>query len=400
MPAQPTLKLRRIPEDFLVEELSDFAPAAAGSGEYALYRLTKCNLGTPEAVDAVLRRWRLERRQVAYGGLKDRHAITRQMVTIRRGPRRDLNQTNLELEYLGQAERPFGPHDISGNRFEVVVRALSPLQAAAAARVLPDVDRDGLPNYFDDQRFRSVGESGRFVARAWISGDYEEALRLALVEPNPLDRPRERREKELVRARWGDWRACQEGLGRSHRRSLVTYLCDRPGDFRGALSRLRADYRSIYLSAFQSHLWNRLLAAFLAANCRPGQLVPVRLRMGPVPFFIEPDDETRSTLHAAQFPLPSSRLKLDEGPVKDLLERTLAGEGLALADIRIRPPPHSFFSKGWRAAAFTVRGLSSKDAADDLYHGSRKLTLRFELGRGSYATMLMKRIALALPPRG
>ena len=38
-------------------------------------------------------------------------------------------------------------------------------------------------------------------------------------------------------------------LGRSHARSLVTYLVDHPTDFRGAFARLRRDLRSLYFSA-------------------------------------------------------------------------------------------------------------------------------------------------------
>lgn len=99
------MKLKCRPDDFCVKECTAFTP---DGGDYALYRLTKRSLGTPEAIEALLRRWRIDRRQVAYGGLKDRHAVTVQHVTIHRGPRRGLKQTNLELTYLGQASRPFG----------------------------------------------------------------------------------------------------------------------------------------------------------------------------------------------------------------------------------------------------------------------------------------------------
>ena len=47
---------------------------------------------------------------------------------------------------------------------------------------------DGLPNYFDDQRFGSVGYSGQFIGHAWLIGDHERALELALAEANPFDR--------------------------------------------------------------------------------------------------------------------------------------------------------------------------------------------------------------------
>jgi tRNA pseudouridine13 synthase len=387
------VKLKRLPEDFQVEEITEVSPQTVG--DYVLYRLTKRGIGTPEAVEAIVRRWNIARRQISYGGLKDRHALTSQYLTIRRGPRRDLRQTNIELQCLGLATRPFAPSDITANRFQVVIRSLAPEEAEAAAAALEDVARDGLPNYFDDQRFGSVGSSGQFVARPWIAGDYERALWLALAEPNPLDRAGNREEKRLLREHWGDWNVCKAKLGRSHRRSIVSYLGDRPGDYRGALARVRADLRSLYVAAFQSHLWNQLLAAFLRRSCRPEQLFPVRLKLGPVPFFRALDDPTRRLLQVA-LPLPSARLRLQPGPVRDLLEQVLGPLGLALRDIRIKYPRDSFFSKGSRSVILPVREIAHEIRADDLYPKRQKLALRFELPRGSYATLLVKRITVAV----
>ena len=96
------MKLKRIPDDFQVAE--QIALEATG-GPIALYQLTKQSLGTREALDAIARRWNLPRRAVAFAGLKDRHALTRQFVTIEGGPRRGMGQTNLELEYVGQTPR-------------------------------------------------------------------------------------------------------------------------------------------------------------------------------------------------------------------------------------------------------------------------------------------------------
>lgn len=81
------MKLKQIPADFIVEEISDFP---LDNGPYAVYHLTKQSLGTPEAVDEIRKQWRLPLHAVSYGGLKDRHAITRQYLTIRNGPSSSL----------------------------------------------------------------------------------------------------------------------------------------------------------------------------------------------------------------------------------------------------------------------------------------------------------------------
>ncbi|HUG94089.1 MAG TPA: tRNA pseudouridine(13) synthase TruD [Planctomycetaceae bacterium] len=388
------MKLKRRPEDFQVEELSDFG---ADGGPFALYRLTKRSLGTPEAVTAVLRRWKIPRHRVSYGGLKDRHAITHQFVTIQGGPRRDLAQTNLELVYQGQASRPFGPRDIAGNRFQITLRDVSPDDRERLERQLAALVREGLPNYFDDQRFGSVGESGEFVARAWCAGQYERALWLALADPHPYDRPGERAQKRLLREHWGDWALCQERLGRSHRRSVVTYLAARPEDFRGAIARLRVDLRGLYLSAFQSDLWNQVLAAFLRQTCRDEQLVPVGTDSGPLPFYHDLEPAQAASLSAARLPLPSARTKIADAATRRLVEEVLAGEGLELRALRVKYPRDSFFSKGDRAAVFFPAGLRHAGADDELYAGRTRLTLGFDLPRGCYATLVIKRLSASGP---
>jgi tRNA pseudouridine13 synthase len=347
------VKLKCVPEDFQVDELTEFA--AGREGEFAIYRVTKRGMGTREAIDALMHRWKLPISQVSYGGLKDKHAISTQHISIRRGPRRSLRQTNLSFDYVGQAGRPFASADVLGNRFRIVLRSLSATETARAVGALGEISRDGLPNYFDDQRFGSLGDSGEFVARAWIAGDYERALWLALVDSNPLDRPRDREEKRTLREYWGRWPECRAELGRSPRQDIVSFLCHRPDDLRGAFTRIRQDTRSLFIAAFQSYLWNRILAAHILQVCPA--VVPVTFKTGLFPFFSALDDSARDALQA-ELPLPSSRIKVPDGRLKDLVDRSLADVGLTLREIRIKYPRDSFFSKGSRSALFHARSLT------------------------------------------
>ena len=383
------MKLKRQPEDFQVEELTEFATSG---GNFALYRLTKRSMGTPEVVDEILRRWNLPRDRVSYGGLKDKHALTTQFVTIFQGYRRDLREKAFELVYLGQADRPFTPQDIAGNRFLVTLRSLHRTAVDPIVDAIRQVQQNGIPNYFDDQRFGSVGFSGEFVAHPWCLGDYERTLWLALADPNEHDRPDEKAEKQILRDLWGNWNACKQKLSQSNRRSIITYLDDRPGDFRGAISRLRVDLRGIYLAAFQSALWNRLLATWLQSACRPEQLVSVPLKLGAVPFFRELDPAQRTGLSDLELPLPTARIKLDPGPVCTMMDKVLADFGLELRQIRVKYPRDSFFSKGERRAIISINKVDHLVAPDELEAGRQKIRLSFDLPRGSYATIFVKRL--------
>jgi tRNA pseudouridine13 synthase len=259
------------------------------------------------------------------------------------------------------------------------------------------VARDGLPNYFDDQRFGSVGESGEFVARPWCAGDYERALWLALADPHAHDRSDERKQKRILREHWGDWQTCRARLGQSHRRSIVTYLADRTGDFRGALASIRVDLRSLFLSAFQSWLWNKLLAEFLRRDLRPDRLLEIVTEAGtwPFPNGLEPAQAER--LRGIELPLPSARTKIEEPELRGLVDDVLAREELELRGLRVKYPRDSFFSKGSRRAMFQPSALRHVTAPDELYPGRERLRLSFDLPRGSYATILVKRLTAPEP---
>src|SRR5438552_1739381 len=115
------MKLKQRPEDFQVEEITAVNPAA--DGPFAFYRLDKRGWATPDALQAIRRRWRVPPHQLSYGGLKDRHAATVQYLTIHHGPRRGLSHHDVHLHYLGQLTAPYTSKDIQANRFRLTLPA-------------------------------------------------------------------------------------------------------------------------------------------------------------------------------------------------------------------------------------------------------------------------------------
>jgi tRNA pseudouridine13 synthase len=385
------LKLKEQPEDFRVEECTAVAPER--QGPFAFYRLEKRGWTTPDAVGVIRRRWKLDLHRVSYGGLKDRHAHTFQYLTILHGPKRGLAQQSLSLKYLGQIAKPFTSEDIRSNRFHVTLRNLSPEAMAWARQALETVRVEGVPNYFDDQRFGSVSDQGQFMARFLVMGRYEDALRLALTAPYEYDLAAQKQEKALLRAHWGDWAALKVMLPRCHARSLVDYLLNHPNDYQGAIERLRPELRGLYLSAFQSYLWNKMLASWLRDHCLPGQLVSIRMRLGDFPMHQGLDQTRRRDLADLQLPLPSARFYPDPSdPRTRLMDSVLAEEGLQREQFKLKGFHQMFFSKGDRAALCMPRDLNEESGDDERHPGKLKLVLTCELPRGSYMTLIVKRI--------
>jgi tRNA pseudouridine13 synthase len=388
------MKLKYRPEDFCVEELPLDGPC--DSGRFVLYRLVKKGIGTIEAVEATRRRWNLDARQISYGGLKDRHALTTQYLTIANGPLKPLRQQSFELSPLGRATRPYGPASFRGNRFKIVVRDLTEREAHGALAEVEAVARDGLPNYFDDQRFGSVGYSGEFIAHAWLVGDHERALYLALAEANRFDRSNIKAQKALLRGLWGKWPEAKARLERSSTRSIVTYLVDHPANFRGAFARLSRTLRVLYFSAFQSHLWNLILARWIESRTGENERIAVELKMGRLPFPRGIDHERARELNETAIPLPTARTKAPSGPLGEVANDVLRSFELSWPALRVRHLKDVFFSKGSRGCLMFPQNFECSVALDEHHPGQRAARMSFELSKGSYATILVKRVTDAV----
>ena len=120
------------------------------------------------------------------------------------------------------------PTDIRANRFGIRLRDLSAAEMEAAQAALDEVKIDGVPNYFDDQRFGSVAPGGEFVARLMVRGQFEDALRLALTAPYEFDPAEPKRAKAILCQHWGDWAACKANLPRSHARPYASAPANDP----------------------------------------------------------------------------------------------------------------------------------------------------------------------------
>jgi tRNA pseudouridine13 synthase len=320
--------------------------------------------------------------------MKDRYAATVQYFTIHNGPRRGLHHQRITVTYLGQVARAFTSTDIRANRFQLCLRGLTAEEVTTAKRALDEVRRDGMPNYFDDQRCRLLA-----------LGRFEEALRLALTNPYEFDRAEQKREKRVIAKHWGEWPEMYNSLPRGHARDLAGYLAAHRADFRGAFVRLRPEMRGLYLSVYQSDLWNRMLARWLREQMRPEQLLTVSLRLGPVPMHRMIDDRQRQLLAELLLPLPSTRMTLaSDDPRMKFVQSVLAEEGLEVGQLRVKGVRELFFSRGERPAVCVPNGLEWREEADTRNAGKRALRLQFELPRGAYATLIVKRVTLR--PRG
>jgi tRNA pseudouridine13 synthase len=147
--------LRDCPEDFQVDELLDFA--LDGAGQHVWLHIQKTDLNTEQVVRQVARHAGVPQGEVGYAGLKDRHAVTRQWLSVGLAGRPEPDWSALDGERLRviavqRHGRKLRRGALTGNRFRIRVRKPQG-DTAAAERRLAALRRQGAPNYFGAQRF-------------------------------------------------------------------------------------------------------------------------------------------------------------------------------------------------------------------------------------------------------
>ncbi len=386
------MRLKQQPGDFRVLEVLNEG-ATQGPGEHRVYRVTKTKLTTLEAVERIAREANVPKHSVEIAGLKDRQGVTVQYVSIAGGPRVGIQELDLHVEWVADAARPISSDSVRANSFDLVIRGLTLDDLNRFDSAIESVRRDGVPNYFDDQRFGALRHGQGFLVREMIDGEIESALMRCLLQPSPFDPPREAAFKGRLRRAWGDFEQCVSLCRGGKHISVFRHLASNPKDFAGAFRFVGSRIRLIHLYAYQSHLWNQSVSTFLRERVSPDDRALLSTDDGPLVAFTRLPEEARASVVGRTMPLLAPDVVLGDPEVKRVVSAVLAQEGLTLDRLAV-PGVEGFAFKAEERAILVVpeHVRVREPVRDDLNPGLAKLRIRFELPRGSYATLVVKRL--------
>jgi len=382
------VKIKQSPEDFKVLEVADIFPE--GKGEYSLYLLKKYDTSTWDALGKLAKKLRIPMDSIGFGGLKDKKAVAEQFVTIKNGPKKDIKEKSYELIYLGQTSKPMSKDLLLGNRFEVVVREFF-VSEEAIKKEVELVKNFGIPNYFDEQRFGSVKFVKDFAIKEVIKGNYEKALYLMLAEASPTDIKRTRKFRKCLKKNWKNPKYCLKFASLNWEKRVIEFLSShKPSKrtYKRALNLVDKEYLFFLGNAYQSYIWNEVLKKLLfklglaSFSCR--------YILGELVFYKEVPQNVWDTLKELKIPLPSPKLNLEEKGLPDVLiesyEEVLKEEGFSeLKELRT-------FIKGVILKTYPRPAVTfPKDLSWELIEKG-VIRLKFFLEKGSYATLVVKRI--------
>ncbi len=330
-------RLKEVPEDFIVVEIPTLAEG--GNGPHLYFTLQKRNWNTLDVVKEIAKKLHVNSKNIGFAGSKDKHAVTQQLISIK-GRKKEqvlgVKLESVEIEYYGAGKEPITLGELEGNYFEIVIRNL---------------EKEGVSevtcceNYFDEQRFSSDNAE---IGRLLVKKRFKEAVAL---------------------------------IGRD---KVQEYMKKKKNDAIGALRLLPNRLLRMYVNAYQSYLWNECVSKYLE---RFEVMKKVDYSLGEL-VFVNCEDKS------LEIPLIGfSSEELESGEIKEIIATVMKAEQLMYRDFVIKQIPQLSLEGEMRKVFTEVKKLEvGKFEDDELFEGKKKVTVSFTLGKGSYATMIVKRL--------
>lgn len=353
--------IRLFPQDFIVEEirkdggivaLSDTPTFQDSEDHRTLFvDVVKAGIAHHHALHDLYSMLGIAEGQLGYAGIKDSIALTAQRVSLRGITKEQVEMfthPHLSLRPVAYGNGALQIGDLIGNRFTITVRT----EGAFSESLIDTLGTIGGYNFFGPQRF-GLRVNSHVFGQKLLQGDIEGLLKMYFTQPGPFDIPLFREVRESLGAVYGDWARMLKiasflpsSLGSEIK--VLEALVREPQKTRAALTAIK-DQVKLWQAAYGSWVVNRHLSRLIQA----GGEIPEELSLPLVPGgilkeyadLIEKDGTADYEKQMAFFPFLQTTIKT--------IPTRLRAKNLA-----------------WEA---TDEGV----------------VLRFELGKGSYATSFL-----------
>ena len=258
-------KLRKAPEDFEVEEIS-ILPPEAGDGKYVVAKVWHRNWEANRLVRRLASNLRVGRGRVGFAGTKDGRSVATQLMSFDAPLEAVTGLTIPDVRVYDayRARRMVTIGDLIGNRFRIKVSDIEDgIDVDLACRTVKDRldELGGFPNFFGPQRFGSVRPITHLIGKDLIRGDIEGAVMRYVANPSE----EEESDANDARARLQETKDFERALMEfptklAFERTMIGYLKDNPGDYLGALRTLPRNLLMMFVHAYQSYLFNKMLS--------------------------------------------------------------------------------------------------------------------------------------------
>ena len=265
-------RLKMYPEDFIVNEIS-INPEQQEGGKYTIARIRTRNWETNQLVREMATQLRISRKKITYAGTKDKRAITTQLFCFQ-APMDEVLKINLPGFMIIDAypsNKKIMLGDLIGNKFNLVVRNIELPESEIKNRVDKIYENimksQGVPNFFGVQRFGSVRPLTHLVGKAIIKGNFKEAVRLYVGAPQKYEDETLQKIRKYFDETFDYEKTLKEmPPDYTYERTILHRLVETGGDCVSALSALPDKLLTLFIHAYQSYIFNKVLTLRLKKN--------------------------------------------------------------------------------------------------------------------------------------
>ncbi len=405
--------LRTIPSDFRVIEVPNSIDKKA-KGRFSIARITAENWETNHLVHMLSKRLHISRKRISFAGTKDKRAVSTQYFSFYKVTPEQIRAISLSdvlIEETFYSDTALRIGDLQGNCFQIVIRDIdSGIDLDQLNDCFTPFQKiGGFPNFFGVQRFGIIRPITHIVGRAIVDGDFEKAVMIYLCKV--FDK--EDKESSIVRKNLSDSgdvkKAFHEFPNRlQFEKAMLNHLIAHPDDWKGALTQLPKNLITMFVYAYQSYLFNRMLSkridrALPIHQAVKGDIIlPVRnghIADEHIPVTGDNIDKVNTQLKRRKAfvsgILLGSDTSFSSGEMGDIEQSVILEEGIDHRDFIIPELPMAS-SYGTRRALFAPINNLSYDLVGDTIHEKKKaVTASFQLSKGCYATSFIREIMKA-----
>ncbi|MFA0821588.1 MAG: tRNA pseudouridine(13) synthase TruD [Methanomethylovorans sp.] len=402
--------LRQEPEDFVVNEISGWE--VEDSGKHLILELIKKDWDTNHIIRDLSRALGISQKRIGFAGTKDKRAITTQRISIFDLSEEAVNKIHMkdvQLTPIGRYRRSVELGDLLGNQFKITMRDISLEKDELKNRmdiITSEINAmGGVPNFFGIQRFGAVRPVTHLVGEALVRGSAEEAAMIYIAD-SFKDEPEETR---IARDEVKSSRDFGQGLKTfpprlRYERAMMHYLVEHPGDYKGSFSMLAESMSRMFVHAFQSYIFNRIICARIQAGIPLNQAIE-----GDIVCFKNsdslPDTSRTQRVNAVNLDGMNNLIKRGRAFVTAPLfgyETEMASgipgelEAAIIDELKLQPEYFklqeipTMSSRGQRRELLLNVQPQFQIQDDELSYGKQKVMVDFSLPKGSYATTVLR----------
>ena len=402
-------KIRSIPDDFCVSEISKY-PKEKKDGKFVIAEVKSKNWETNQLVKEISDKLSCSRNRVSFAGTKDKRAITKQLMAFFNMPTekiKNIKIRDVDISNIYRSNESVRIGDLVGNSFEIKIRDIkNDYNFNNVEKITEKIKGlNGFPNFFGIQRFGIIRPITHIVGKNIINDDYKKAVMAYIA--NPIDKQKEK-DDFYLRKELEEKKDFHKALNTypnhlNFEKAILNKLVQKQDDYISALKELPKNLLTMFVYAYQSYLFNKILSERIKRKIPINQaivgdiILPIRkglIESEEIPvtdFNIEKVNKKikigKAVVSGVLF---GYETVFSKGEMGEIEHRIIESENIDHRDFIVPDIPY-ISSKGLRRPILAITSdLKYEISDDEINKGKKALKLSFKLHKGSYATCLIR----------